>query len=123
MGKELGITYEEVKAYQASQGINTYAADSNGGYTTGGVYVEWEVTSGFTGQGWDETNNESQKQTETSGRRSSSTSSQKKETNRKSHSSVEDKKRNSKASKNKENASRTSGSEKQNKVVVSVSTK
>ncbi|HIT07176.1 MAG TPA: hypothetical protein IAB53_11125 [Candidatus Scybalocola faecipullorum] len=59
MGKELGITYEEVKAYQASQGINTYAADSNGGYTTGGVYVEWEVTSGFTGQGWDETNNES----------------------------------------------------------------
>ena len=45
-----GIAYEEVKAYQVSQGVQTLS--TSGGYTTGGIYIMWDVNSGFTGQGW-----------------------------------------------------------------------
>ena len=45
------VTYEEVKAYQANNGISTYEVGS-GGYTTGGIYVDW-TTNGFTNNGWD----------------------------------------------------------------------
>lgn len=47
------VTYEEVKAYQANNGISTYEVGS-GGYTTGGIYVEWTTDGGFTGSGWEE---------------------------------------------------------------------
>lgn len=45
------VTYEEVKAYQAQYGIATYGVGS-GGYTTGGIYVDWTTDGGFTGKGW-----------------------------------------------------------------------
>lgn len=45
------VTYEEVAAYQAKYGVATYAENS-GGYTTGGIYVEWTSDGGFTGGGW-----------------------------------------------------------------------
>ena len=45
------VTYEEVAAYQAKYGVATYAENS-GGYTTGGIYVEWTSEGGFTGCGW-----------------------------------------------------------------------
>ncbi len=51
VGQERAITYEEIKAYQTSQGINLYEMDSSG-VVTGGYMVNWE-TSGFTGSGWD----------------------------------------------------------------------
>lgn len=51
VGQERAITYEEIKAYQTSQGINLYEMDSSG-VVTGGFMVNWE-TSGFTGSGWD----------------------------------------------------------------------
>lgn len=47
------VTYEEVKAYQANNGISTYEVGS-GGYTTGGIYVEWTTDGGFTNSGWDD---------------------------------------------------------------------
>ena len=46
------VTYEEVKAYQANNGISTYEVGS-GGYTTGGIYVEWTTDGGFINKGWD----------------------------------------------------------------------
>ena len=46
------VTYEEVKAYQANNGISTYEVGS-GGYPTGGIYVEWTTDGGFTNRGWD----------------------------------------------------------------------
>ena len=49
-GSNLGVTYEEVKAVQVRQGINALA--NSGGYTTGGIYIEWDANSGFTGNGW-----------------------------------------------------------------------
>lgn len=51
MASNLGITYEEVRAYQAQYGFTTYAENS-GGYTTGGIYIEWTREDGFTGMGW-----------------------------------------------------------------------
>lgn len=45
------VTYEEVKAYRAQYGVALYAENS-GGYTTGGIYVEWTTEGGFTGEGW-----------------------------------------------------------------------
>lgn len=45
------VTYEEVKAYRAQYGVALYAENS-GGYTTGGIYVEWTTEGGFTGGGW-----------------------------------------------------------------------
>lgn len=50
-GSNQAITYEEVAAYQADQGVTTYSG-SSGGYTTGGIYVEWENPGGFTSSGW-----------------------------------------------------------------------
>lgn len=50
-GSNLAITYEEVAAYQAEQGIAMYA-DGSGGYTTGGIFIMWDREGGFTGQGW-----------------------------------------------------------------------
>lgn len=50
-GSNQAITYEEVAAYQADQGIAMYATGS-GGYTTGGIYVLWTTDGGFTGEGW-----------------------------------------------------------------------
>ena len=47
------VTYEEVKAYRAQYGVALYAENS-GGYTTGGIYVEWTTEGGFTGGGWKE---------------------------------------------------------------------
>lgn len=51
VGQERAITYEEIKAYQTSQGINLYEMDSSG-VVTGGYMVNWN-TSGFTGYSWD----------------------------------------------------------------------
>ena len=51
VGQERAITYEEIKAYQTSQGINLYEMDSSG-VVTGGYMVSWD-TFGFTGSGWD----------------------------------------------------------------------
>lgn len=50
-GSNLAITYEEVAAYQAEQGIAMYA-DGSGGYTTGGIFIMWDREGGFTGQSW-----------------------------------------------------------------------
>ena len=54
-GAEKAITYEEVKAYQASEGIDMYALPS-GGTATGGFVVYWDLDSGFTGVDWDDKN-------------------------------------------------------------------
>ena len=51
MGSFQGITYEEIKAYQASMGIETYAYNS-GGYVTGGIWINWDRDTGFSGAGW-----------------------------------------------------------------------
>lgn len=53
-GVQEAIPYAEVAAYQANQGISLYALPS-GGTQTGGFVVSWNINSGFTGQGWDET--------------------------------------------------------------------
>ena len=45
------ITYSEIAAYQAEQGVTTYSGES-GGYTTGGIWINWDQTSGFSGNGW-----------------------------------------------------------------------
>lgn len=45
------ITYSEIAAYQADQGVATYA-DGSGGYTTGGIWINWDQTGGFSGAGW-----------------------------------------------------------------------
>ncbi len=45
------IPYEEIQAYQATNGIATYSADS-GRQDTGGLYVLWDSVSGFTESGW-----------------------------------------------------------------------
>lgn len=50
-GSNQVITYEEVAAYQAEQGVATYAGNS-GGYITGGIWINWSQNSGFTGSGW-----------------------------------------------------------------------
>lgn len=50
-GSEQVITYEEIAAYQAQQGIAAYAYNS-GGTVTGGYWVNWDYETGFTGQGW-----------------------------------------------------------------------
>lgn len=53
-GSNQGITYEEVVAYQAEQGVATYAGNS-GGYVTGGIWINWDQNSGFSGDGWKNT--------------------------------------------------------------------
>lgn len=58
MGSNLAITYEEVAAYQAEQGIALYDGNS-GGYTTGGLYLSWTTEGGFSGTGWHNTNDSS----------------------------------------------------------------
>ena len=50
-GSNQVVTYQEVAAYQAEQGIATYTGDS-GGYTTGGIYVSWTFPQGFTATDW-----------------------------------------------------------------------
>lgn len=46
------LTYEEVAAYQAEQGVATYV--NNSGTVTGGYWVTWSETGGYQGnQGWD----------------------------------------------------------------------
>lgn len=54
-GTQKAITYEEVAAYQADNGVSTYAVPS-GGTATGGFVVSWNSDSGFTGEGWDKGN-------------------------------------------------------------------
>lgn len=49
-GSSEAITYEEVKAYQANQGIAVYG--NSGGYVTGGIWINWDQTGGFSGTGW-----------------------------------------------------------------------
>lgn len=51
MAENQVVTYQEVAAYQAENGVETYGAGS-GGYTTGGIYVSWDTVGGFTGDGW-----------------------------------------------------------------------
>lgn len=51
-GSNQAITYEEVAAYQADQGISTYALPS-GGTATGGFVVNWDLENGFSDSGWD----------------------------------------------------------------------
>lgn len=51
MAENMVVTYEEVNAKLAQDGVATYAENS-GGYTTGGIYVEWTTEGGFTGAGW-----------------------------------------------------------------------
>lgn len=51
-GSNVGITYEEVKAYQASMGMATYANQSSGEHITGGILVFWDRDSGYTQSGW-----------------------------------------------------------------------
>ena len=51
MAENQVVTYQEVAAYQAENGVETYGAGS-GGYTTGGIYVRWDTEDGFTGKGW-----------------------------------------------------------------------
>ena len=58
MATNQAVTYEEVKAYQAKYGISTYGVGS-GGYTTGGIYVDWTTEGGFTGNGWQSGNSSS----------------------------------------------------------------
>lgn len=42
------VTYEEVAAYQANQGIATYANGSPGeGTLTGGFWVNWDEVNGY----------------------------------------------------------------------------
>lgn len=50
-GSNQVVTYEEVAAYQAEQGVATYAGNS-GGYTTGGIWINWDQENGFSGTGW-----------------------------------------------------------------------
>ena len=59
MGENVGVTYEEVKAYQATNGIDLYFVNSDGQYTTQGILVLWNSTTGFTEKGWDESDNNS----------------------------------------------------------------
>lgn len=52
MAENQVLTYQEVAAYQAENGVETYGVGS-GGYTTGGIYVSWDTENGFTGGGWE----------------------------------------------------------------------
>lgn len=50
-----GISAKELQEYEAvfaSVTRTTYFADSGGKTETGGVYVLWDDTGGFTGTGW-----------------------------------------------------------------------
>lgn len=54
---DTGISAKELQEYEAvfaSVTRTTYFADSGGRTPTGGVYVLWDDTKGFTGTGWHE---------------------------------------------------------------------
>lgn len=51
-GRNQAATYSEVAAYQQTMGIQTYDTPSDGRTPTGGFYVEWSATGGFTETGW-----------------------------------------------------------------------
>ena len=58
---DTGISAKELQEYEAvfasvtrGAGGTTYFADSGGRTPTGGVYVLWDVTGGFTGTTWHE---------------------------------------------------------------------
>ena len=58
---DTGISAKELQEYEAvfasvtrGAGGTTYFADSGGRTQTGGVYVLWDPSSGFTGTGWDD---------------------------------------------------------------------
>lgn len=61
MGRnETGITAQQLEEYKevyaqssGRNGISTYETDSSGRTPTGGVYVLWSRTNGYTGQGWE----------------------------------------------------------------------
>ena len=52
------IPYQEVAAYQATNGIDFYGLPS-GGTQTGGFVVSWDLDTGFSGDGWDWDNTDS----------------------------------------------------------------